>query len=94
MPDENRKARDGGDSPFSDVPIEIIVSVGRAKPRIRDLLSLQPDDVVPLDRKISDPVEIYVGDKLIARGELQETEGDPAGQLAVRLTEIVARRGA
>ncbi len=33
-------------------------------------------------------MELFVGDKLIARGELQELEGDAAGQLAVRLTEI------
>ncbi|MFP1646567.1 FliM/FliN family flagellar motor switch protein, partial [Pontitalea aquivivens] len=38
--------------------------------------------------KVDDPVELYVGDKLIARGELTEMGDDQAGQLAVRLTEI------
>ncbi|PKP66937.1 MAG: hypothetical protein CVT83_09015, partial [Alphaproteobacteria bacterium HGW-Alphaproteobacteria-5] len=33
-------------------------------------------------------VELYVGGKLIARGELTELSGDQAGQLAVRLTEV------
>jgi flagellar motor switch protein FliN len=33
-------------------------------------------------------VELYVGDKLIARGQLEELEGDKAGQMAVRLTEV------
>ena len=55
---------------------------------VKELLLLGPDAVLPLDRGVDDPVELYVGDKLIARGELQEVEDDPNGQLAVRLTEI------
>lgn len=75
-------------NPFTQVPIEIVVSVGRARPVIRDLLRLKPDAVLPLDKKVSDPVELYVGDRLIARGELEECEGETGGQLAVRLTEV------
>ena len=33
-------------------------------------------------------MDLYVGDRLVARGQLEEMEGDQAGQLAVRLTEI------
>ena len=33
-------------------------------------------------------MELYIADRLIARGELQELDGDQAGQLAVRLTEV------
>lgn len=75
-------------NPFSQVPIEITVSVGRARPLVRELLRLRKDAVLVLDRAVDDPVELYVGDKLIARGELQELDGDQAGQLAVRLTEV------
>ena len=60
---------------------------------MRDLLRLGRDAVLTLDRKVDDPVELYVGDRLIARGELQELEGDQAGQLAVRLTEVANLRG-
>ncbi|MDV7141359.1 FliM/FliN family flagellar motor switch protein [Tropicimonas sp. TH_r6] len=74
--------------PFSQVPVEVQVSVGRARPRISELLKLERNAVLPLDRKVEDPVELYVGDKLIARGELIEQEGDGEGQLAVRLIEI------
>lgn len=74
--------------PFSQVPVDVTVSVGRARPRIADLLKLERHAVLPLDRKVEDPVELFVGDKLIARGELIEQEGEQAGQLAVRLTEI------
>lgn len=80
-------------NPFSQVPIEIIVSVGKARPLVRDLLRLGRDAVLPLDRRVDDPVELYVGDRLIARGELQEIDGDPSGQLAVRLTEVAHPRG-
>ena len=55
---------------------------------MRDLLRLKCDAILPLDRRVDDPVELYVGDKLIARGELTELDGDQAGQLAVRLTEV------
>lgn len=80
-------------NPFAQVPIEVTISVGRARPLVRDLLRLARDAVLPLDRKVDDPVELYVGDRLIARGELQELEGDAAGQLAVRLTEVANLRG-
>lgn len=80
-------------NPFSQVPIEITISVGKARPTVRDLLRLERDAVLTLDRKVEDPVELYVGDRLIARGELQELEGEHAGQLAVRLTEVANLRG-
>ncbi|UYV37577.1 FliM/FliN family flagellar motor C-terminal domain-containing protein [Rhodobacteraceae bacterium D3-12] len=74
---------------FSSVPIEITISVGKARPLIRDLLSLGENAVLPLDTKVDDPVELFVGDQLIARGELEELEGESEGQLAVRLTEVI-----
>jgi flagellar motor switch protein FliN len=80
-------------NPFVQVPIEITVSVGKARPMVRELLRLAPDSVLVLDRRVADPVELYVGDKLIARGELEELEGAQAGQLAVRLTEVADVHG-
>lgn len=78
--------------PFGHVPIEIVISVGKARPQIRELLRLRRDAVLPLDRRVEDPVELYVGDRLIARGELQEMDGEQSGQLAVRLTEVANLR--
>jgi flagellar motor switch protein FliN/FliY len=80
-------------NPFSQVPIEITISVGRARPQVRDLLRLEKDAVLALDRRVEDPVELFVGDRLIARGELLELDGEQAGQLAVRLTEVANLRG-
>ena len=70
------------------VPIEVTVSVGKARPMISEIVSLRRDSVLPLDSRIEDPVEVYVGSQLIARGELQELE-DEGGRLGVRLTEIM-----
>lgn len=80
------------DTPFAQVPVEITISVGKARPRIRELLDLAPDAVLPLDRNVDDPVELYVGQRLIARGVLEEAEEEGSGRLAVRLTEV-ARSG-
>jgi flagellar motor switch protein FliN/FliY len=70
------------------VPIEIRVSVGRARPLLRDVMELAPDAVLTLDSRVEDPVTLYVGDRMIAEGELVELEGDRAGQLAVRVTRL------
>lgn len=77
-----------GGAPIGQVPIEITVSVGRARPLIRDLVALARDSVLPLDRKINDPVELFVGDRLIAKGTLTAGEGPDSDQLAVCLTEV------
>ncbi len=75
-------------NPFDSVPIEITVSVGKARPLVKDLVGLGENAVLVLDKQIEDPVELYVGDRLIARGQLEEVEDGETGQLAVRLTEI------
>ena len=84
MPDAPTESR----SALSRVPVEITISVGRAHPTVAELLTLRRDAILTLDRSVSDPVELYAGDRLIGRGELQEMEGDPSGRLAVRLTEV------
>ena len=76
-------------SPFARVPIEVTISVGVARPTVKELLQLRQDDVLALDKRIEDPVDLYVGDRLIGQGELEEIEGDPNGQIAVRLTKLV-----
>lgn len=85
--DFNMKAADAG-NPFVSVPVEVVVSVGKARPLIRDLVNLGENAILTLDKRVEDPVDLYVGDRLVARGQLEELEGDQAGQLAVRLTEI------
>ncbi len=76
--------------PLRNVPVEVVISVGRARPLVRDLLELGENAVLPLDKKIDDPVDLYVGGKLIARGQLEQVEDSSSGQLAVRLTEVIS----
>lgn len=76
-------------NPFTSVPIEVSVCVGKARPLVRDLVMLGENAVLTLDRRIDDPVDLYVGERLIARGVLEEKEGDTSGQLTVRLSEVV-----
>ena len=80
----SRPARAGA---FLGVPIEVTISVGKARPLVSELVELRRDSVLTLDSSIDDPVELYIGDRLIARGELQEL-GDESGRLGVRLTEV------
>ncbi|WP_299786195.1 FliM/FliN family flagellar motor switch protein [uncultured Marivita sp.] len=77
------------DAAFTKVPIEITVSVGRARPLVRELLQLEEGSVLVLDKRVEDPVELYVGDRLIGTGVLEITEtGENHGQLSVRLVDV------
>jgi flagellar motor switch protein FliN/FliY len=75
---------------FYSLPVEIVVCVGTARPALGELLAMGSDAVILLDRRLDDPVDIRVGDRVIARGELQEFD-DGSGRLGVRLTEIADR---
>ena len=70
------------------VPVDVVVAVGHARPVIGELLAMRRDMVLPLTSRMDDPVEIMVGDRVIARGELEEM-GDESGRIGVRLTEVV-----
>ena len=76
--------------PLRNVPVEVTISVGRARPLVRDLLELVENAVLPLDKRIDDPVDLYVGGRLIARGQLEQVAESETGQLAVRLTEVIS----
>ncbi|MEM9670110.1 MAG: FliM/FliN family flagellar motor C-terminal domain-containing protein [Pseudomonadota bacterium] len=68
-----------------DVPVTVTVSIGQRRMSISELLDLEADSIVPLTARVDDPVDLTVEDRVIARGELIETE---EGQLALKLTEI------
>jgi flagellar motor switch protein FliN len=68
-----------------DVPVKVQAVLGRARMEIGELMRLRPGDVVELDRRVGQPVDIFVNNRLIARGEVVLIEG----LLGVTLTEIV-----
>ena len=78
------------DHPLQSIPIEVAVHVGRARPSVGELTTLGENAVLVLDRTVDDPVELWVGDQMIAKGQLQEAQGAAPGQLAVMITEVFA----
>jgi flagellar motor switch protein FliN/FliY len=87
-PIEERRSRSEENSrrrSIFGVPVIVTVSIGQQRMSVSELLALAEGSVVSLSSKIEDPINLMVDDKLIARGELIETD---AGGLAVKITEI------
>ncbi|WP_232492794.1 flagellar motor switch protein FliN [Novosphingobium kaempferiae] len=72
-----------------DVPVKVQAVLGRSKMDIGDLLRLKPGMVVELDRRVGEPVDIFVNNRLIARGEVVLIDAT----LGITLTEIVRKEG-
>lgn len=88
MNDSENPLSEMSSSRFGDVPIEITIAVGIARPLIKDLMDIDENSILPLDKSLDDPVELYVGDKLIALGQLEELEGEGSGKIGVRIIEV------
>ena len=74
-----------------DVPVQVSAVLGRASMQVSQLLKLGRGAVVELDRKVGEAVDIYVNNRLVARGEVVVVED----RLGVTMTEIIkADRGA
>ncbi|HWA94492.1 MAG TPA: FliM/FliN family flagellar motor switch protein [Terracidiphilus sp.] len=71
-----------------DVELEASLRFGCREIHLGQLLDLGPGDVVELDRHISDPVDLIVGDKILARGEVVLVNGD----FGLRVTEVAVPR--
>jgi flagellar motor switch protein FliN len=74
-----------------DVPVQVSAVLGRARMEVGDLLNLGPGTVLELDRKVGEAIDIYVNNRLVARGEVVLVED----KLGVTMTEIIktAERG-
>lgn len=75
------------DDVLQNVSVDVRICVGTAKPTIKELMALDVDTVLPLTAAVDDPVELFIGERLIARGYLEESEQED-GALAVRLSAI------
>ncbi|HEY8580238.1 MAG TPA: flagellar motor switch protein FliN [Beijerinckiaceae bacterium] len=75
-----------------NIPVTIDVILGSTRMSVSSLMKLQRGAVVPLDRKVGEPVEIAVNGRLVARGEVVVLEDD-ATRLGVSLTEIIGAAG-
>src|SRR5260221_12321796 len=79
-----RAAVEGGLNLVEDVKVRLTMSVGAAEISIGELYSLKEGAVLKLDKETSDPIDIFLDAKLVARGELM-VSGD---HFAIRITEI------
>ena len=76
------------DRTLMDVPVRVDVVLGDARMSLEELMALNPGDVVALDKATTDEIDIYVSDRLMARGRLVVADGE----LGVTLNEIVDER--
>jgi flagellar motor switch protein FliN len=71
-----------------DVELEATLRFGCREMPLGEILDLGPGDVVQLDRHVSDPVDLIVGDRIVARGEVVLVNGN----FGLRVTEVAAPR--
>jgi flagellar motor switch protein FliN/FliY len=68
-----------------EIPVQVTAVLGKSTMPVNQLLKLGRGAVVPLDRKVGEAIDIYVNNRLVARGEVVVTED----RLGVTMTEIV-----
>jgi len=85
------EAIDGGEksatdlAPVFDVPVSISAVLGRSNMSVAQLLQLGQGSVLELDRKVGEAIDIYVNNRLVARGEVVIVDD----RLGVTMTEII-----
>ncbi len=83
---DNPAPRDPADlAQILHVPVTLSAVLGHVRVPVGDLLSIGPGVILELDRKVGEPIDIFVNDRLVARGEVVLVEE----RLGVTMTEIV-----
>jgi flagellar motor switch protein FliN len=72
-------------APVFDVPVNISAVLGKANLSVADLLKLGAGSILELDRKVGEAIDIYVNNRLVARGEIVVVDE----RLGVTMTEII-----
>ncbi len=95
LPAETRPSRDAGEaaggmaaerlSAVYDIPVQLAAVLGKASIPVNQLLRLGRGAVVELDRKVGEPIDIYVNNRLVARGEVLIVDD----HLGITMTEII-----
>ena len=76
---------DSGMDFLGDVEVQVRVELGHSKMNVQDVLKLGSGSIVGLNSLVGDPVNVYVNDRLVARGEVLVVRDN----IAVRITELV-----
>lgn len=77
---------DAGTS-FNEIPLTMEVVIGQAQVPVAALMSLTPDQVIRLNKRFGDPVEVRVNGQTIGRGEIVSDHHDNI--IGVKLTEVI-----
>ena len=86
LPDVSEDEKSATDlAPVFDVPVNISAVLGRASLSVAQLLQLGQGSVLELDRKVGEAIDIYVNNRLVARGEVVIVDE----RLGVTMTEII-----
>jgi flagellar motor switch protein FliN len=88
MSDRDSKRSSNTNNDFlNDIPVDVVIELGRKTLLIREVKELKENEVVTLDQTVDDPLDIRVGDKLIARGELVMVNN----RVGLRITEMMPK---
>lgn len=90
---KGKKMSEQGNMPedfIGDIPVELVVELGRKKMLLRDIAKLKTDDIVDLEQTMEAPLNIVVGNKLLAKGELVKVNG----RIGLRIIEMIGKKGA
>ena len=86
LPDTHAEEKSAGDlATVFDVPVAISAVLGRSSMSVAQLLQLSQGSVLELDRKVGEAIDIYVNNRLVARGEVVIVDE----RLGVTMTEII-----
>jgi flagellar motor switch protein FliN len=69
-----------------DIELEANIRFGAREMSLAELLEIGPGAVIPLDRQVSDPVDLIISDKVVARGEVVLVQG----KFGLRVTEVLS----
>jgi flagellar motor switch protein FliN len=83
VPDSPRSAQDL--EAVYDIPVQVSAVLGKSTMEVQQLLKLGRGAVVELDRKVGEAIDIYVNNRLVARGEVVVLED----RLGITMTEII-----
>ncbi|MFQ5431365.1 MAG: flagellar motor switch protein FliN [Nitrospinota bacterium] len=70
---------------YLDIPLTVHSELGRTKISVRDVLKLKEGSVIPLDKLVGEPIEIYVNGLLTARGETVVVNE----RFGIRVTDVI-----
>jgi len=69
-----------------DIPLDVSVELGKVKMLVNDMIQMGPGSIIELEKAVGDPLEIYVNNKLVARGEVVVVDE----KFGIRVTDVIS----